>query len=151
MTNRCSRGLQPAECRLKPAPTLIVIILVLVAATALAGEVADIRLLPVPATVTLLGVDGLYSAGKGVLIGTQNGTNPQRVIRIRLGPGGLAVAGVDPLASNEREFDDITRGTLAGNQFCFNATAQWALFGDDGEAPDAGKLKPASVLCIDRH
>ena len=111
----------------------------------------DIHLLPVPATVTLLGVDGLYSDGNGVLIGTQNGTNPQRVIRIRLAKGGLAIDGVDTLASNEHDFDDITLGAVAGAQFCFNATAQWALFGDDGKAPDSAKLKPANVLCVARR
>ncbi|HEX7419570.1 MAG TPA: hypothetical protein VF505_06765 [Thermoanaerobaculia bacterium] len=111
----------------------------------------DSRLLPGPANVTLLGVDGLYRSGNGTLIGTQNGTNPQRVIRIRLAKGGLAIAGVDSLASNERDFDDITLGAVAGSEFCFNATGQWALFGDDGKPPDPAKLKPANVLCVDRR
>lgn len=106
----------------------------------------DAHVLAVPRNETLLGVDGLYAAGKGILVGTQNGTTPQRVIRIRLGPHGLGIAGVDALASNESGFDDITLGVVAGNVFYFNAAGQWSLFGDDGKMPDAAKLKPATVL-----
>jgi DNA-binding beta-propeller fold protein YncE len=108
----------------------------------------DVHLLPVPPGVTLLGVDGLYAAGKGILIGTQNGTNPQRILRIQLAPGGLSVANVDVLASNEAEFDDITLGVLVDDRLYFNGVAQWALFGDDGKPPDASKLKPALVLRV---
>ncbi|HSP14185.1 MAG TPA: hypothetical protein VLV78_05480 [Thermoanaerobaculia bacterium] len=107
----------------------------------------DAALLPTPPEVTLLGIDGLYTAGKG-LVGTQNGTSPQRVVRIVLVPGGLAVAKIDVLASNEPDFDDITLGVVAGNAFCFNAAGQWALFGDDGKQPDAAKLKAALVLRV---
>jgi sugar lactone lactonase YvrE len=106
----------------------------------------DAHVLPIPATVSLLGVDGLYGAGDGVLIGTQNGTNPQRVIRIRLTRDGLGIAGVDTLASNEAAFDDITLGVVAGKSFYFNGAGQWGRFDDDGKAADPTKLKSSVVL-----
>jgi hypothetical protein len=108
----------------------------------------DVRLLAAPPEVTLLGVDGLYAVGQRTLIATQNGFTPQRVIRIGLAPGGLAVESVEVLASNEPDFDDITLGIPVGHDFYFNAASQWALFGDGAEKPDAAKLKPALVLRV---
>jgi sugar lactone lactonase YvrE len=108
----------------------------------------DTHLLPIPPNTSLLGVDGLYTAGKGTLVGTQNGTNPQRVIRMQLAPNGQAITRVDALASNERDFDDITLGVVNGGRLYFNAAAQWNLFGDDGTAPDAAKLNPARILSV---
>ena len=106
------------------------------------------HLLPIPPNTSLLGVDGLYTAGKDTLVGTQNGTNPQRVIRMQLAPNGQAITRVDTLASNERDFDDITLGVVNGDRLYFNAAAQWNLFGDDGTAPDAAKLNPARILSV---
>ena len=80
-------------------------------------------------------------------MGTQNGTNPQRVIRMQLAPNGQAITRVDTLASNERDFDDITLGVVTGDLF-FNSAAQWNLYGDDGKAPAPEKLRPAQVLRI---
>ena len=108
----------------------------------------DPHLLPIPPSTSLLGVDGLYTAGQGTPVGTQNGTNPQRVIRMQLAPNGQAITRVDTLASNERDFDDITLGVVNGDRLYFNAAAQWNLFGDDGKAPDSGKLNPARILSV---
>jgi sugar lactone lactonase YvrE len=99
----------------------------------------DIHFLASPADSTLLGIDGLYRAGPKTLIATQNGTNPQRVLRIEL--DGMRVAGVTTLAANLPEMKDITLGTMAGGDFCFNAAAQW-------DEKDPGKLVPAIVLRI---
>lgn len=106
----------------------------------------DVHLLTVPSGVTLIGVDGLYALDKSTLIATQNGTNPQRVIRIRL--AGLSVQSVDVLAANEPDFDDITLGVPVGKTFYFNAVSQWGRFGEDGKQPDPAKLKPALVLRV---
>jgi len=108
----------------------------------------DVRLLPVPANVSLLGVDGLYVAGARTLIGTQNGTNPNRIVRIRLSSGGVGIAGVDTLLANAENLGDPTLGVVAGDRFYFNANGQWDLFADDGTIRDPVKLKEAVVLSV---
>ncbi len=103
----------------------------------------DIHFLRLPREATLLGVDGLYFADANNLIATQNGVNPQRVIRIRLAPGGFGVDGVDILSANQT--DDITLGTIANGSFYFNADAGWNEYDDDGKAKDETKLKPSVI------
>ncbi|HEV7767190.1 MAG TPA: hypothetical protein VGQ76_19470 [Thermoanaerobaculia bacterium] len=108
----------------------------------------DIHPLRVPPNASTLGIDGLYAVNDRTLIGTQNGTNPNRIIRIRLAPGGLAVSSVETLLANSPDMGDPTLGVLVGKRFFFNANAQWDQFGDDGRIADPLKLKPAVVLSL---
>ena len=108
----------------------------------------DVLPVHVPSNVSLLGVDGLSTAGDGSLVATQNGTSPNRVIRIRLAPGGLRVMTVETLLANVPEMSDPTLGVVAGNRFFFNAKAQWDLFEDDGKISDPLKLSEAVVLSV---
>ncbi|MEO8381802.1 MAG: hypothetical protein ABI779_19225 [Acidobacteriota bacterium] len=108
----------------------------------------DVHALGVPATASLLGVDGLYAVDERTLVGTQNGTSPNRIIRIRLAPGGLAVAAVETLLANVSGFGDPTLGVIAGNRFFFNGNAQWDLFDEDGKILDPLKLSEAVVFSV---
>ena len=108
----------------------------------------DVHALRVPPNASLLGIDGLYFVDEQTLIATQNGTNPNRVIRIRLAPGGLAVSSVETLLANASGMTDPTLGTIVGKRFFFNANAQWDLFGGDGRIADPLKLTPAVVLSV---
>ena len=97
---------------------------------------------------SLQGVDGLVFADPYTLIGTQNGTTPNRVIRIRLTPSRLAVASVSTLLENSPLLGDPTLGVIADKRFVFNANAQWELFGDDGRIADPIALKDAVAVAI---
>ena len=108
----------------------------------------DVHPLRVPPNASLLGVDGLYFVNDRTLIGTQNGTSPNRVIRIRLAPGGLAVSSVETLLANGSGMGDPTLGVVVGKRFFFNGNAQWDLFGEDGKIADPLKLQPAVVLSV---
>jgi DNA-binding beta-propeller fold protein YncE len=108
----------------------------------------DVTLLRTPPNASLLGIDGLYLVDEKTLVGTQNGTNPNRIIRIRLAPGGLAVTSVETLLANAPAMHDPTLGALAGKRFYFNAIGQWDLFGADGRIADPLKLQPAVVLSV---
>jgi hypothetical protein len=108
----------------------------------------DTHPLRVPPNASLLGVDGLYFLNDRTLIGTQNGTNPNRIIRIRLAPGGLAVSSVETLLANGSGMGDPTLGVVVGKRFFFNGNAQWDLFGEDGKIADPLKLQPAVVLSV---
>jgi len=108
----------------------------------------DVHTLRVPPNASLLGIDGLYLVDENTLIATQNGTNPNRIIRIRLAPGGLAVSSVETLLANASGMTDPTLGAVVGKRFFFNANAQWDLFGGDGRIADPLKLMPAVVLSV---
>jgi sugar lactone lactonase YvrE len=108
----------------------------------------DVHPLRVPPNASLLGVDGLYFVNGRTLIGTQNGTAPNRIIRIRLAPGGLAVSSVETLLANGSGMGDPTLGVVVGKRFHFNGNAQWELFGEDGKIADPLKLAPAVILSV---
>lgn len=78
------------------------------------------------------GIDGLYFAN-GMLIAIQNGTNPQRVMRVLLDPRDARVIGsVVPLEANKPEFKMPTYGVLAGKDLYFIANSQLSVYGLDG-------------------
>ncbi|HUR81182.1 MAG TPA: hypothetical protein VM733_10470 [Thermoanaerobaculia bacterium] len=108
----------------------------------------DVQPLRVPSNVSLLGVDGIYAVDATTLVATQNGTSPNRIIRIRLAPGGLRVIAVDTLLANRPELGDPTLGVVANDRFFFNARGGWDLFGEDGKISDPLKLSEAVVLSV---
>lgn len=108
----------------------------------------DVHPLAVPANISLLGVDGLYAVDAQTLVATQNGTNPNRIVRIHLAPGGLRVMAVRTLLANVPELGDPTLGAVANGRFHFNAKGQWELFGEDGKIADPLALTEAIVLSV---
>jgi len=96
-----------------------------------------------PANTTLVGIDGLYMH-EGALIATQNGVNPNRVLRIDLQSAGAGriehtVAAVTVLESNHALFDEITLGVVARDALYYVANGQ---FGNYLANPDADPEPP---------
>ncbi|HEY8181865.1 MAG TPA: hypothetical protein VII32_06465 [Thermoanaerobaculia bacterium] len=60
----------------------------------------DLHPLPVAANASLLGIDGLYLLNRRTLIGVQNGTNPNRIVRMDLSSDGHRITEVTTLAAN---------------------------------------------------
>lgn len=108
----------------------------------------DLMPVAVPSDVSLLGVDGLYMAAPRTLIGTQNGTNPNRIIRIRLTSDGLRVRSVDTLAANNPVMSDPTLGVVARHAFYYNGNAQWDAWDEKGALQSGAKLEPLRVLRV---
>ena len=103
------------------------------------------RLEPPPNT-TLVGIDGLY-AHAGALIATQNGVNPNRVLRIGLAPAGQdefqrRISDVRVLESNHPRFHEITLGVVARNALYYVANGQFASYLQDPQAV----LEPPVIL-----
>ena len=84
------------------------------------------QLLSAPAHTTLFGIDGLYAVPDG-LLAVQNGINPQRVIRITLGPDGVPTA-VKPLSTPDPATSDLALGQVIDGHFDFVGNSGWALF-----------------------
>lgn len=112
----------------------------------------DVHLMRVPRNVSLLGVDGLYFSAPRTLVATQNGTNPNRILRIRLTADGLDIAAAETLLANVASLGDPTLGVVAKGAFYVNAAGQWDLFADPDDArknaKDEQKLRPATVLRV---
>lgn len=102
--------------------------------------------LKAPANITLLGLDGLVAIPGG-LVAVQNGTNPQRVLRLALTPELNKLTSVDVLASGLDDFRDLGLVTLVDDRPTFIAHAGWDAFADG--KPKPGRGQPVRVLQLD--
>lgn len=92
------------------------------------------------------GIDGLYY-WQGDLIAIQNGTSPQRIIRIELNEAGDQILGAHVLAANHPDFLEPTLGVIIGDTFHFVANSGWPRFGKLPEDPAAlRKELPATIV-----
>ncbi|NOT08520.1 MAG: hypothetical protein HOP28_09980 [Gemmatimonadales bacterium] len=95
--------------------------------------------LPTPPRSTVLGIDGMVWH-KGALIGVQNGTTPNRVVRLALDGTGHRITEVQILDRNSELAPGATIGTLWGDRYFYIANSQW----DDYD--NAGKLRANAKL-----
>lgn len=93
------------------------------------------------------GIDGLYFY-KNSLIATQNGTSPQRVVRLYLNRDRNKIDRWEILEANNPAFDEITLGVIYNDNFYFIANSQWNSFNKDGSIFPMEKLKKPVVLRI---
>ncbi|HVG34103.1 MAG TPA: hypothetical protein VM911_13525 [Pyrinomonadaceae bacterium] len=104
------------------------------------------NLAPAPDS-TLLGIDGLYFY-KHTLIGTQNGTNPQRIIRLHLSKNYKSVERLEILEANNPLFDEPTLGVRVKDTFYYIANSQWESVNNKGELAPAEKLREPVILKV---
>ncbi len=83
-----------------------------------------VSLLPHPADLSLGGIDGLYLAG-GTMVAVQNGTAPERLIRMRLDEGLTRVVEWSVIEANWPGLGDPTHGVVVKDQFYFIANSGW--------------------------
>ncbi|HEX8250222.1 MAG TPA: tetratricopeptide repeat protein [Pyrinomonadaceae bacterium] len=95
--------------------------------------------------VVALGVDGLYFH-RGKLIGIQNGTSPQRVVRFSLSKDNLRLTGAETLEANHADFNEPTLGVMAGDDFYFIANSQWEMVDEKGASAAPEKWREPVVL-----
>ncbi|MDO1557953.1 SMP-30/gluconolactonase/LRE family protein [Brevundimonas sp. 2R-24] len=95
-----------------------------------------LRRLAAPADASLVGVDGVAVDGSRPggehLIVVQNGSNPQRVLRLRLDPGFTRIAEVEVLAANLEGLQEPTGGVALEDGFVFVSRSQWSDVDNDG-------------------
>jgi sugar lactone lactonase YvrE len=96
-------------------------------------------------TVALNGIDGLSAANATTLIGVQNGTHPNRLIRITLDNEGTSIKKVESIAQNEDSIKEPTHGVFVGRDYHFIANGGYGAFGDDGKLL-AGERAIAPVI-----
>jgi hypothetical protein len=93
----------------------------------------------------LNGVDGLYF-DHGSLWVVQNGTSPERVVRIQLDASMTRVESGEVIERNTPTLGDPTHGALVGNNFYYIANSGWSELDDHGDAKPGGKLTTAHIM-----
>ncbi len=107
---------------------------------ALSLESKIVRWLQAKVPAALDGIDGLYTANRG-LVAVQNGTRPKRIVELQLNPE-LQITDWKALEANTTWLGEPNHGVIVGNDFYFIANSGWDRVQDDG-AMSAGK--PAEV------
>lgn len=97
------------------------------------------RLVAHPPELSLAGIDGLYLSGD-TMIAVQNGTSPERIIRMRLDASLSRIERFDVMESNSPWLGEPTHGVAVGNRFYFIVNSGWDRLADDGQ------LKPGAVF-----
>jgi hypothetical protein len=97
------------------------------------------------AKVALNGIDGLYFAD-GALILTQNGTSPERVVRMRLDRSQTNVVSEDVIERATATLGDPTHGVVIGDWFYYIANSGWNVLDEHGDLKAGEKLSPGMVM-----
>lgn len=105
-----------------------------------------VKSLTSPKTTTV-GVDGLYFY-KGDLIGVQNSTNPQRIIRMKLSSDFNSIENFETLEANNALFDEPTLGVVVKDTFFYIANSQWGAMDRNGLLTAPEKLREPLILKV---
>ena len=97
------------------------------------------------AKVALSGVDGLYYAN-GAFILTQNGTSPERVVRMKLDQSQTKVVSEEVIERSTATLGDPTHGVVVGDRFYYIANSGWDVFDEHGDMKQGVKLSPGRVM-----
>lgn len=108
----------------------------------------EVRAVANPTDTHLGGIDGLYLY-KGDLIGIQNGTSPQRIVRIDLDKKGTTAQRLTVLQQALPEWNEPTHGLIDGDRFVYIATSNWPAYGDDGKIVAGATLQPLRLMSVD--
>jgi sugar lactone lactonase YvrE len=104
----------------------------------------QVRLLEHSKELSLGGIDGMYLSGR-TLIAIQNGTAPERLIRMTLDESLQRVLEWETIEANWPGLGDPTHGVVVGQQFYFIANSGWDLMGDDGSPKPGATFEPATI------
>lgn len=91
--------------------------------------------LPHPENVAVVALDGLYLSGDS-LIGIQNGTDPIRILRLRLNQAQTEITGAEVIEQATERMGDPTHAVAVDGWFYVSANVGWSKVDDN-----TGKLK----------
>ena len=92
--------------------------------------------LPHPENVAVVGLDGFYLTGDS-LIGIQNGTEPNRILRLRLNQAQTEITSAEVIEQATERMGDPTHAVIVDGWVYVSANVGWSKVDDN-----TGKLKP---------
>jgi sugar lactone lactonase YvrE len=104
----------------------------------------QVKMLEHPKELSLGGIDGMYLSGR-TLIAIQNGTAPERLIRMTLDAALTRVLEWETIEANWAGLGDPTHGVVVGDQFYFIANSGWDRMADDGSLKPGAIFEPATI------
>jgi len=93
----------------------------------------------------LNGVDGIYLHGRSLIL-LQNGTSPERVMRLRLDDSLSRVVSSEVIERATPTLGDPTHGVFVGDDFYYIANSGWSELDDHGDVKPGSKLTPAHIM-----
>jgi hypothetical protein len=105
----------------------------------------EVRWIEVNHQHAMQGIDGLYFT-RGLLLATQNGASPERVVFFRLDGGLHEVMGERIIERSSPTEVDPTHGVVVGGDFYYVANAGWGSLEDDGRLEAGAKMTPAILM-----
>ena len=97
--------------------------------------------------VALNGIDGLYF-NRGSLVLTQNGTSPERVIRLRLNQSLTRVVSQEIIEQATTTLGDPTHGVIVADYFYYIANSGWSELDQHGDLKPGSKATPARIMRV---
>lgn len=102
------------------------------------------------AKFALNGVDGLYFVDESLIL-TQNGTSPERVVRMKIDRSLTKVVSEDIIERATATLGDPTHGVLVGDWFYYIANSGWDALDEHGDVKAGEKLSPGVVMRFRLH
>lgn len=111
-----------------------------------AGAPAKVSYLPHPENIAVVALDGLYLDGDS-LIGIQNGTDPERIIRLQLNHAQTEITGAEIIEQASDRMGDPTHAVPVDGWFYVSANVGWNKVNDDtGKLKDGAAFTPPVLL-----
>jgi sugar lactone lactonase YvrE len=101
--------------------------------------------LPHPESIAVTGLDGLYLYGDS-LIGIQNGTDPERIIRFHLNPSQTEITSSEVLEQSTARLGDPTHVTSVNGWLYATANVGWNKIDDHGRLKPGEHFSPSLLL-----
>jgi hypothetical protein len=100
--------------------------------------------IPMEGKHALSGIDGLYAVGN-LLIATQNGTSPERVVLFTLDGSHTGIRAENVVERATSTLGDPTHGVVVGKFFYYIANSGWDVLDDHGNLLEGKSLPIGSV------
>lgn len=111
-----------------------------------AGTMAKVSYLPHPENIAVVALDGLYLDGDS-LIGIQNGTDPERIIRLQLNHAQTEITGAEIIEQASDRMGDPTHAVPVDGWFYVSANVGWNKVDDNtGKLKDGAAFTPPVLL-----
>jgi hypothetical protein len=101
-----------------------------------ASTLAKVTYMAHPENVAVVALDGLYLSGDS-LIGIQNGTDPVRILRLRLNSAQTEITNAEVIEQATQRMGDPTHAVAVNGWFYVSANVGWSKVNDT-----TGQLKP---------
>ena len=105
----------------------------------------DVTAIANPTDAHLGSIDGLYLYD-GDLIGIQNVTTPQRIVRITLNKEGDVAESLHVLIQNHPDWVEPTNGQIDGDLLYYVATSNWPAYDAEGRVSEDFERAPVRIM-----